>query len=192
MLIGRASAIPRPGSNSAPGSRFSHDLDGWLAGGQAGFNWQTGPWVLGAEVSVSGGDLAGSSQSVVSATDDRLKTEVGTLVTVVGRLGYAWDRWLAYAKAGYAGANVKFSASDIGGGGPSGSTSDSDFENGYTLGAGLEYMLTSNLSLGVDYSFVSLTDARRSFGDGAGQNITLNRDDLDVHAVTARINYRFN
>ena len=30
-------------------------------------------------------------------------TKVDALWTATGRLGYAWDRWLAYGKAGYAG-----------------------------------------------------------------------------------------
>ncbi len=29
--------------------------------------------------------------------------DVSWLTTVTGRVGYAWDRWLAYAKGGWAG-----------------------------------------------------------------------------------------
>ena len=38
----------------------SHDVDGFLGGGQLGFNYQTGPWVFGAEVDFSWADLNGS------------------------------------------------------------------------------------------------------------------------------------
>jgi outer membrane immunogenic protein len=38
----------------------SHDIDGFLGGGQIGFNYQVGAWVLGAEVDFSWADLDGS------------------------------------------------------------------------------------------------------------------------------------
>jgi hypothetical protein len=34
------------------------------------------------------------------------------LTTVTGRLGYARDRWLAYAKGGWAGADVELTLFD--------------------------------------------------------------------------------
>jgi outer membrane immunogenic protein len=141
--------------DSSDGTTFGHDLNGWVGGGQIGYNWQRGPWVFGAEVAFSGTGLDGSSRSTVSTADDTYKTEIDSLFTVVARLGYTWDRWLAYAKAGYAGADVKFSASDVGGAAPTGSTSFKKFADGYTLGAGVEYMFAPRVTFAVDYSFVS-------------------------------------
>ena len=39
---------------------FSTSLDGVVGGGEAGYNWQTGPWVLGLEASFEGSGLRGS------------------------------------------------------------------------------------------------------------------------------------
>jgi hypothetical protein len=43
------------------GERISHEVDGYLAGGHLGFNQQFGRWVGGVEVSLSEGDVEGSS-----------------------------------------------------------------------------------------------------------------------------------
>jgi outer membrane immunogenic protein len=34
--------------------------DGFLGGGQAGYNWQVGHWVLGVETDIQGGDVKGT------------------------------------------------------------------------------------------------------------------------------------
>jgi opacity protein-like surface antigen len=49
--------------------RVSHELDdGSLAGAHLGFNHQFGRWVGGAEVSLSGGDVEGSSENELRGT----------------------------------------------------------------------------------------------------------------------------
>src|SRR5436190_15022223 len=42
------------------GNIGSHDASGIIGGGQTGYNFQSGPWVLGAQASLSGADLGGS------------------------------------------------------------------------------------------------------------------------------------
>ena len=38
---------------------FATSLDGVIGGGEAGYNWQTGPWVLGLEANFEGSGLSG-------------------------------------------------------------------------------------------------------------------------------------
>src|SRR3984957_5105680 len=39
---------------------FSTPLQGGVGGGEVGYNWQTGPWVLGLEANFEGSGLSGS------------------------------------------------------------------------------------------------------------------------------------
>jgi len=52
------------------GTRFDIDASGILGGGQAGFNYQSGPWVVGIEGSVAGADLDGTIRSPFFPTSD--------------------------------------------------------------------------------------------------------------------------
>lgn len=195
-----------------------HDIDGLLAGGHIGIQRQFGRWVIGAEASYSGGKLDGRTASDFGGNinfgfgsldwdgSSSSQAKIGDLITVVGRLGYAWDRWHAYAKGGYASAKIDVRASadvefafcglactplaSIGG-----SYHSSERHNGFVLGAGVEYMITQNVTLGVEYSYIDL-GAKTHDGPTA---ISLNgaplgtldsrmRVDPDaVHAVTARL-----
>jgi outer membrane immunogenic protein len=88
------------------GTNFDIDASGIIGGGQAGFNYQTGPWVIGVEGSVAGSDLDSTIRSPFFPTSDSYSADVDFLTTVTGRIGYAQGKWLAYAKGGWAGADV--------------------------------------------------------------------------------------
>jgi len=88
------------------GTNFDIDASGIIGEGQAGFNYQTGPWVIGVEGSVAGSDLDGTIRSPFFPTSDSYSADVDFLTTVTGRIGYAQGKWLAYAKGGWAGADV--------------------------------------------------------------------------------------
>ena len=73
--------------------RLRHELDdGSLAGAHLGFNHQFGRWVGGAEVSLSGGDVEGSSvdRLTIGTADIATETEIDSLFLATVRLGYAW------------------------------------------------------------------------------------------------------
>src|SRR5437764_225709 len=77
----------------------SFNSDGAVAGGQVGFNWQTGSLVLGVEGSGDWADIKGSGQSALFVQDIN-NTKISSLFTVTGRVGWAWDRTLLYVKGG--------------------------------------------------------------------------------------------
>lgn len=75
---------------------------------------------------------------------------------------------------------------------------------GYVIGGGGELMITSNVSLGVEYLYTDLGDsdftARAgppitnvfSFDNPAGTDMRRTDDSLETHAIRATLNYRFN
>ena len=176
------------------GSRLVQESSDWLAGGILGYNFQFGRWVVGVDGSLSGGPLkqvsvlpAGTSpvgSDPVTATSD-----IDWLALATVRLGYSWDRWLAYVKGGYAGANVHSSLTDSVGHG----TVDKKWHNGWTVGAGVEYQFLKNISLGLEYNFVDLGSRNYLIDqpNGAAPNFARYNLDTDLHTVTARLTFRF-
>ncbi len=70
---------------------------------------------------------------------------------------FAQDRWLAYAKGGWAGANIELKLNEPNTGIHAGDTS---WANGWTVGGGGEYALGPHLSLGVEYDYAELDTGR--------------------------------
>jgi outer membrane immunogenic protein len=171
--------------NHAVGDKFSHALDGAFAGGQFGFNKQVGRWVWGLEGTLSGSAIEKTSQSPFFKADV-LTTDIQLLWTATARLGYTWDRWLAYARAGYAGGRVETGALITMNGISAGETRN---HNGWTVGLGIEYLLTRNLALGVEYGYIDLGEAEYHTPPLATRFDLDN--DVTAHSVMARLNYNF-
>jgi outer membrane immunogenic protein len=202
----------------------SHDLDGFLVGGHLGLQRQFGQIVFGVEASFSGGRLDGSSTTafdgvigippLAGATWDgetTSTTRIGEIFTATGRLGFAWDRWLTYVKGGYASADVSRSSSTgvevtacvffvCGNGSGSGSTSSDARHHGWVVGGGLEYMIGSNVSFGIEYNYIDL-GAKTHNGvttisvDNVGSGSFDSRERVDVdaiHTVYARLSFKVN
>jgi outer membrane immunogenic protein len=143
------------------------DDNGYVAGGYAGFNLQSGSLVFGLEGDFAAVDLDDTSGGTSLETD-----MVGS---VRGRVGYAFDRVLAYGTGGVAFANV--TADD-------GTVSDDNWHSGYVVGAGLEAAMTDHVLARVEYLY-------SDFGEET-YNLTANTDaDLTSHTIRAGLGYKF-
>lgn len=177
------------GVNKTP-EAFSQSASSAMFGGQAGLLWQWGNVVAGVEIAYSDLDLSETTKAL--KTNNRTRTsEINDLFLATIRLGYARDRWLAYAKGGYANAEVDF-ASNRASDSQLLSTS-SDRESGWTIGGGLEYALTQSISLGVEYTFVHLNIDDRNQVASPGfcpAPCTVTDAESDIHSITARLNFK--
>ena len=117
-----------------------------------------------------------------------VNTSSNQLGSVTGRLGYAWGPALVYAKGGYA-----FKDSDgvtaTAGGVPVAFTTDSNHRDGYTVGAGVEYMFAPSWSAKLEYMYYNFGSTTFTTGP-VGLVGTRYRD--DENTVKAGLNYRFN
>lgn len=170
-----------------------HSKDNWIAGGQVGYRQQWGNWVLGVEGMWSATDLKTfeiSSNLVNLGFPDRFRgTKIDQIYSVTGQVGYAWDRWLGYAKGGWAGASVDLSTLN----GITGTTSSvSGNASGWTIGAGIEYAFAPNWSLAVEYNFYDLSMGDKFTTQTNGASATYTGFDTQVHTVMGRLNYTFN
>ena len=83
----------------------SFGVSGGTVGGTAGYNWQTGPWVLGVEGDYSWANITGSSATCGFAPPHGCGTALESFGTLRGRFGYAMGyrgTWLPYVTGGLA------------------------------------------------------------------------------------------
>ena len=168
---------------------LSNDEGGLIGGGHLGVQSQYGQIVVGAEIGLRGGDMSDARPSAV-APGLRYRTDVSWLLTLTGKLGYAWDNWLLYGRAGFASADVKVS-------GIAGPPTNADFGNsqrhsGFVIGAGLDYQLQPGIVFGIAYDYISLTEENLSATSNNNQPATISEVGADIHILTARMNILLN
>lgn len=166
------------------------DTSGGMAGGVIGYNWQTPQnWVLGIEGNLDWADLSGNSTCIAN-TALNCRSKIDSIYTATGRLGYAFNTVLLYVKGGGAWTRAKYSVFDNGTGAlvESGSSN----RDGWTVGAGLEYMFAPNWSAKVEYSYYDFGGKDRTLVTPAGAPLDTINSKLTVNSVKAGINYHFN
>ena len=184
--IGKAWDHVEWADESLTGERVKNDDRGFIGGGQIGYNLQAGNVVFGIEATLSRTNLSDDFPSVFPGIT--FGTDVNWTGSVVGRLGFAHDRFLVYARGGWATANITLSGNN-----PNipYSFSGDDQRNGWVVGGGVEYAFSSNLSFGLEYNFMDFGRVSYSGVTAIGIPFTITNVDLDVHSVTARLNFKF-
>jgi len=180
---------------------FAQDLSGRVVGGHAGYNFTSGPFVFGAEASISGGGL-GENGTITPffPASDRWAVEVDWYATLTGRIGYAFDRVLIYAKGGYAGGEIDSRVADsvfaFAGACTAGTckAGASEWHHGWTAGGGLEYAVLRNLVLGIEYNYVDLGSATHATAtSGTAGTVFLSESvDIQFQTITARLTFKLN
>jgi opacity protein-like surface antigen len=166
------------------GDFIEHSATGFAGGAQLGWQKQWGNTVAGLELAYTGLNTDVTSHTSLLGVPVARSSEVSNLLLVTGRLGYANDNLLAYAKAGYASADVEF---DVRVASLGLAASSSDREHGWTAGVGLEYGIRDNIILGVEYNFVHLeVDARTLV-----PSLPINNAGVDLQSILARVSFKF-
>ena len=176
--------------NGGVSEGFSQSDSSAIGGGHVGLQGQWGSFVAGVELSYSALHLKSTSAANLATNRDRT-SEIDRLFLATARLGYASGLWLVYGKGGFASANVDFNTNVTSTGAPT--TSSSGRETGWTIGAGVEYALTPNVILGLEYDFVRLNVGDRSqfVFPGFTTPETVTGANVDISTVMARLSYKF-
>jgi outer membrane immunogenic protein len=162
---------------AAPGFTGNGNDGVFMGGVQVGYDTQFAPnWVFGLEANYSFLDTNG---------DPFVNRGLGS---VTGRLGYTWGGpALLYVKGGYAWADTRNT-----GGFGGGTFSDTHIgRDGYTVGAGLEYLFTQNWSGKIEYQYYDFGHTTAIFTDAAGVATAVGFRN-DEHTIKVGLNYRFN
>ena len=198
--------------NIATGARPASvrlESDGFTGGGQIGYNYQVGNFVLGVEADAAYTDLD-RTVGVVGTTGALTahRSSLDYLGTVRGRVGLAFDRVLVYGTGGFAYGNVNSSGLYFA---PAGSgvlqfAGRSDrMETGWAAGGGIEYALPTESFLNFFRSSAVTIKAeglyydlgRRNvgiFNTGAGPAVNpgyVARFENNGFIARAGINYKF-
>ncbi len=142
----------------------SFDMQGVIGGGQAGFNLQSGSWVLGAEADIQASGQRGTRnfacQAGVCSTsglqvNESLNQKLDWFGTVRGRLGFTvTPTILLYGTGGLAYGEIVTNGliSD-----PA-SFSQNTLKIGWAAGGGVEASISRNWSLKLEYLYMDLGD----------------------------------
>ena len=140
------------------------DSSGFIGGGQIGWNYQIGRFVLGTEIDGSWADINGNSSTsfspipAVFLINRTLTANTDWTVTSTVRLGYAHDRWMFYSKAGAAWAHTNYaSAWTATAGGVTAAVFNGTGDQtrvGWTVGLGAEWAFWNNWSAKLEYDFM--------------------------------------
>ena len=157
----------------------------FLGGLQAGADYQFAPnWVAGIEGQYS---WLGHNNSVIFPGGLVYANNQRALGSFTGRVGYTWGPALLYVKGGYAYSDNNETLALAGA--PVAFALDSGHRNGYTVGAGLEYMFAQNWSAKVEYQFYDFGSSRFVTPVALVPFGSFRNDD---HTVKAGLNYRIN
>jgi outer membrane immunogenic protein len=188
--------------NFPAGLERSKDINGWLGGFQGGYNWQFAPnWLIGIEGEYSFTDIDGDEDFVSPVNSDRIShshDRVKWTATATGRLGYAMQNWLFYAKGGAAWAHTEVTSHTTNAVGTLvfNQTNGSDTRTGWTVGGGVEWGFWGNWSAKLEYDYMNFgtkTESRNNINFiGTSPNPLLRDVDFKLNVVKLGINYRFN
>jgi opacity protein-like surface antigen len=191
------------------GGEVSPHIGGFIFGGDAGYNYQIGSYVVGVE-----GDLAGMGGNTKAGTacgplsaipalpmfQMTCDAKASWIATVAARVGYTWERALFFVKGGGAWTDEKFSATcntaqatpfaapsctNPGGATSTGFTASTN-RGGWVLGFGTEFALTRNWSIKAETDYISFGDTNVTASDGSPLRVGMH-----VWEEKIGVNYRF-
>jgi outer membrane immunogenic protein len=178
----------------------SNTASGGLGGLQGGCNYQVGAWVFGVQGDYDWTSAKSNTANaiipaffggapVVGLTDS---TKHNTLASATGRVGYSWDRFLAYVKGGGAWlkSDYAFQVNGLN------VAADSATQSGWTVGVGGEYAFLNWLTGFVEYDYYGFSSASPAglvcpATGGCGFVTNTIGIKTNVNVVKAGINFKF-
>jgi len=185
-------------TDSLFGLSLSNSVDNngaFIGGGQLGFNYQFGNFVLGIE-----GDFDGIANTNTAA-NGVVGPGIGTILltsnnrwitTLAARVGVANDTWLFYGKGGggWVGSDNFTITNTVTGASITGSNTNTN--SGWLVGAGIEWAFAPNWSVKVEYDYLGLSSQTFTAPAGgflAGDTFTTSNPNVQMVKVGA--NYLF-
>ena len=189
-------------SGAVPTSR-NLNTDGFTGGGQVGYNYQVGNFVLGVEADAAYTDMDRTVGFVgTGGVTTFHRQSLDYLGTVRGRVGLAFDRVLVYGTGGFAYGDVSYRTATLS---PAGAVlaggARSGLETGWAAGGGIEYALPTDSFLNFFRSSAVTLKAeglyydlgRRTIAVGAAGIGTALASRYETNGFIARVglNYKF-
>jgi outer membrane immunogenic protein len=198
-----------------PQGNINNNQSGFIGGGQAGYNWQTGAFVLGVETDFDGSTLSRSRSIVGPTFADFINPSTNDFFTANGKISLDWlgstrgrvgfvatpdNRLMFYGTGGvaYAGVSGYLNVFDANHGFFFASGNQSDTRTGWTVGGGVEYAWTNNIIVGAEYLYFNLGSRTLTTVPNAAANaffgtqiFSSTKINFDGNVVRGRISYKF-
>lgn len=200
LNAGGATALNRSSvaAVGAPTESFNLSPDGYLGGGQIGYNLQAGALVYGLEADFQGSTLRDDKNCLLTCVPGaaaNFNQKLTWFGTVRGRLGYSLGSTLFYATGGLAYGNVKTRVQEVLGGGAI-DTTFSQTKTGYAVGGGMESpfdflgLFGPNWTSKTEYLYVDLGRVTDTYSVGGTDHVLTTR--VQEHVFRTGLNYHFN
>jgi outer membrane immunogenic protein len=177
-----------------------------VGGAQAGFNIEFAPFVIGAEGTFTWSNISGTqvTPSLLPTISENSVSTPQWYATATGRAGFAANDFLFYAKGGAAWMNVHYTQ-NVAAGSVQSAQTIVDTRSGFTVGGGVEFGMTENLSARLEYDFLDFGTKTYNFnnlgftpaGSPIGTALTpIGAAPMSIKSftqlITVGLNYRFN
>jgi outer membrane immunogenic protein len=207
--FGKANDSSTYGAAAVPFSSTSSRLDGFVGGGQVGYNWQTGSTVFGLEADIQGTSEKSSAYSALivpslgctfapclgpaTLTDSEKLPWFGT---VRGRIGVTPSpTWLLYVTGGLAYGEIKSSEALAVGPPPAvpgaAVASFSNDRAGWTLGGGAEASIGGNWTAKVEYLYLDFGHINNTYTGAVLVTPVMLTTHVTDNIVRVGVNYHF-
>jgi outer membrane immunogenic protein len=169
---------------------------GFVGGVQAGFNAQMDSILFGIEADIQGSTIDGRvSLDIDLGGGDTFDADAGTsldwFATLRPRLGLVNDRFVVYATGGLAMGETTSSITANFNVAPIFDASITNDRFGWTIGAGIEYALTDNITFKTEYLYTDLgSEEIVNLDLGGGDTFTMDSA-VAFHVVRAGLNFQF-
>jgi outer membrane immunogenic protein len=196
---------PNPTTATISPDNLDLSTDGFVGGGEIGFNWQLGRiFVLGIEADFLGAGLSDGHIRTVDVSDFSpppvplgYNQGIDWYGTVRGRIGFApWCRLLIYGTGGFAYANVDdFADLDYRpvGGVEVYAASRNNTQTGWTGGGGIEFALARHWTIKAEYLYIDVGDQSANaipVPPNPPYQVHYNWES-QFHTVTGGLNFKF-
>lgn len=163
------------------GNRADHSGDGAFGGGQIGYNFRTGGFVIGLEGDISGASISGGTSCPNAAFS--CDSHVSWLGSARLRAGIAMGGVLIYGTGGFGFGHLEMSTTVLATGATVGTSRN---ETGWTVGGGAEFIVDQNWSIKAEYLYYDF--GTNTYTVDANQTV---RADTTIHTGKIGFNYRF-
>src|SRR5271165_1674600 len=197
-----------------PNGSIGSSNSGFIGGGQAGYNWQTGSFVLGVETDFDGSSLSRSRSFIgpsfiepINGFTDSFSANGSVRLDWLGstRARVGWvvtpdNRLMIYGTGGvaYGGGSAHLNIFDADNGWFWSTGSTNATRTGWVVGGGAEYAFTNNIIFGAEYLYYNLGNKTLSAvpnlaaSNFFGPNVfSSTKVDFNASVIRARLSYLF-
>jgi outer membrane autotransporter protein len=165
---------------------FSTNPSGVIGGLEAGYDYQFSPnWLVGAAAELSWSLASGNFNFITTTPAGAVASGIfnsnqNWYDTFTGRVGYAIDDWVLYAKGGAVWMNADYNLAVSG---PFAGGSINNTRSGYAVGLGAEWMFGRGWSTKIEYDYLGFGNNSYALG---GVGTTVNSH---VQLIKVGVNY---